>query len=180
VKGLREFEIPFVGLKLGVHKFNYEIDGKFFSFFKDSPIHDCKARVRLEFEKKETFFILNFFVDGKVKTECDRCLTAFDKEIFGDYTCYVKFTEDPSNMSEDSEVIFISRDEDILDISQLVYEYINLCLPMKRLGCEKPGEEPQCNKEVLKHIAGSENVVTKPEEEKEIDPRWAALKKLKN
>jgi len=179
VKGLREFEIPFVGLKLGVHKFNYEIDGKFFSHFKDSPIEDCKVRTRLEFEKKETFFILNFFIDGKVKTECDRCLEPFNKEIFGDYTCYVKFSEDPAIEGEDSEVLYIGREETILDVSQLVYEYINLCLPMQRLGCEKPGEEPQCNKEVLKYIA-SENGKGKGKSEDEIDPRWAALKKLKN
>jgi uncharacterized metal-binding protein YceD (DUF177 family) len=178
VKGLREFEIPYVGLKVGVHKFSYDIDGKFFQHFEDSPIQDCKVHVRLEFEKKETFFILNFFIDGWVKTECDLCLSAFNKSIFGDFTCYIKFAEDPANLSEESEIIFITRDETVIDVSQLVYEYINLCLPMRKLGCEKIGEEPQCNKEVLKYIAKEK----KEGEEKqgdEVDPRWAALKNLK-
>ena len=177
MKGLREFEIPFVGLKIGVHQFNYEIDGKFFDHFEDSPIHDCKVKVRLEFEKKETFFILVFFIDGAVKVECDRCLEPFNKNIFGDFTCYVKFSEEADQMSDEDEVLFISRDETILDVSQLVYEYINLCLPMQKLGCEKPGEEPQCNKEVLKHIAGGNSAGQK--EKDEIDPRWAALKNIK-
>ena len=66
----------------------------------------------------------------------------------------------------------------MLDVSQLIYEYINLCLPIQRSGCKKPGQEPQCNQEVLKYIAGEEG--TAPKREDDIDPRWAALKKLKN
>lgn len=178
MKGLREFEIPFVGLKIGVTHFNYDIDGKFFSHFEDSPIHDCKVKVKLEFEKKETFFTLVFFIDGAVKVECDRCLEPFNKNIFGDFTCYVKFSEEAEQMGDEDEVLFISRDETILDVSQLVYEYINLCLPMQKLGCEKPGEEPQCNKEVLKHIANGKTDGQKGNDD--IDPRWAALKNIKN
>ncbi|HWB64156.1 MAG TPA: DUF177 domain-containing protein [Chitinophagales bacterium] len=178
MKGLREYEIPFVGLKLGVHKFNYEIDGKFFKHFEQSPIHDCKVNVRLEFEKKETFFILNFFVDGWVKTECDRCLEPFDKEIFGDFTAYIKFSEDAEKQGDGDEVIFISREDTVIDVSQLIYEYINLCLPMQKLGCKNPGQEPQCNKEVLKFISNTANQAgAKPTDE--VDPRWAALKNLK-
>jgi uncharacterized protein len=178
VKGLREFEIPYIGLRLGVHKFNYEIDGKFFQFFEESLIHDCKVRVRLEFEKKETFFVLNFFIDGWVNTECDLCCEPFNKEIFGDFTTYIKFSEDPLELSNEDEVIFISRDETVIDVSQLVYEYINLCLPMQKRGCEKPGEEPQCNKEVLKYILKNEKEAGAKKEGEE-DPRWAALKNLK-
>lgn len=177
MKGLREFEIPYVGLKVGVHKFSFDIDGKFFDHFKDSPVHDCKVKVNLEFEKKETFFILNFFVDGSVKVECDRCLIVFDKQIFGDYICYVKFAEEPEKENDEPDVLFIGREQTVIDLSQLIYEYINLCLPIQKLGCESPGNEPQCNKEVLKYLK-PENGETKDKEE--VDPRWAALKNLKN
>lgn len=175
MKGLREFEIPYVGLKVGVHNFEYEIDRKFFDHFQDAPIHDCSVNVKLEFEKKETFFILKFFIDGDVKVECDRCLVPFDKSIFGDFTCYVKFSENADTLRDEDEVLFIPREQTIIDVSQLIYEYIILCLPMQRWGCQKPGEEEICNKEVLKYLSAE---VTKTEES--ADPRWAALKKLKN
>lgn len=175
MKGLREFEIPYVGLKLGVHKFEYDIDAKFFKHFEESLIKECKVNVKLEFEKKETFFIANFFIDGTVKVECDRCLIPFDKEIFGDYVCYIKFAEDPTKMNDEPEVIYIGREETIIDLSQLIYEYVNLCLPIQKMGCEKPGLEPQCNKEVLKYLSIEANKKTSEE-----DPRWAALKNLKN
>ncbi len=175
MKGLREFEIAYVGLKIGVHKYEYDVNATFFKHFEDSLITNCDVKVRLEFEKKETFFIANFFIDGSVKVECDRCLIPFDKSIFGDYTCYIKFAEEPGKMEEEPDVMYISRDETVIDLSQLVYEYVNLCLPIQKLGCEKPGEEPQCNKEVLKYL-NQENKSNKGE----VDPRWAALKNLKN
>ncbi len=179
MKGLREFEIPYVGLKIGIHRFEYEIDGKFFSHFEDSPIQDCKVRVKLEFEKKETFFILKFFIDGTVHVECDRCLEPFDKEIFGDFTTYVKFSEDPSNISDEDEVIFISRDMQILDVSQLVYEYINLCLPMQIIHPKKGNGEEGCNPEVLKYLSRLAKSNEKAKDT-EPDPRWAALKNIKS
>lgn len=179
MKGLREFEIAFVGLKIGLHRFEYDIDRKFFGFFKDSPIQDCRVKVKLELEKKETFFILNFFIDGTVHTECDLCLEPFEKQIFGDFTCYVKFSENAPSLKDEDEVLFIAPDETILDVSHLVYEYIVLCLPIQKRGCEKPGEEPQCNKEVLKYIANEKIAQQNKKEDKEVDPRWAALKKLK-
>ena len=175
MKGLREFEIPYVGLKVGVHKFEYDIDKKFFDHFEQSLVHDCKVKVKLEFEKKETFFIANFFIDGTVHVECDRCLVPFEKGIFGDYVCYIKFAEDPSKMQDEPDVLYIGREQSVIDVSQLVYEYVNLCLPIQRMGCEKPGEEPQCNKEVLKYL----NAESK-KKSKEADPRWEALKNLKN
>ncbi|HLP22077.1 MAG TPA: DUF177 domain-containing protein [Chitinophagales bacterium] len=175
MKGLREFEIAYVGMKLGVHKYEYDINASFFKHFEESLIKECDVKVKLEFEKKETFFIANFFIDGSVKVECDRCLGPFDKSIFGDYTCYIKFAEDPNSMNDEPEVLYISRDQTVIDLSQLIYEYVNLCLPIQKLGCEKPGEEPQCNKEVLKYLKGEEK-----KETNEDDPRWAALKNLKN
>jgi len=34
MKDLKEFEIPFMGLRLGKHYFNYQIDAKFFEYFQ--------------------------------------------------------------------------------------------------------------------------------------------------
>jgi uncharacterized protein len=177
VKALREYNIPYVGLKVGVHTYEFEINDKFFSLFEDSPISKCDVKVKLEFDKKEALFVLNFFIDGKVMVECDRCLAPYEKEIFADYTCYVKFAEDPDKLPEDDEVIYISRDESHIDVSQLIYEYIVLSLPIRKIPCRVPGEDERCNKEVLKFLQDSEAA---NEEQKGNDPRWSALKKFKN
>ena len=56
------------------------------------------------------------------------------------------------------------------DVSSLIYEYIILAVPMYRVH-----PEGQCNPEVIAMLTA------KPEEpeEKDIDPRWAALKDIK-
>src|SRR3982751_5660405 len=43
----RVFEIPFVGLKPGVHEFQYEIDDKFFIPFGEQDFTNVKAHVKL-------------------------------------------------------------------------------------------------------------------------------------
>ena len=176
MKGLRDFQIPFIGLKIGVHEFSYELNKSFFEHFPDSPIGDCEVNIKLEFDKKETLFTLNFFIDGKVSVECDRCLTPYHKEIFGDFTCYVKFAENPDEIPENDEIVFIGRDQSHVDVSQLIYEYVVLCLPMQKIPCKEPGKDERCNLEVLNFLIQQEE--KNNQNEPTIDPRWEALKKL--
>ncbi|MFN8276941.1 MAG: DUF177 domain-containing protein [Chitinophagales bacterium] len=174
MKNLRDYLIPYVGLKVGMHRFEYAITGEFFQQFPDSLIRECEVKVRLELEKKETFFILNFFIDGTVNAACDLCLEPFRKEIFGDYPCLVKFSEELSKgANDDDEVMYISRESDFIDVAPLIYDFINLCMPIQLWGCQQPGAEKQCNQEVLKYM----NKEKKNDES--ADPRWEGLRKLK-
>jgi uncharacterized protein len=176
VKKLQEFQIPYVGLKIGMHQFEYQIDSQFFKHFEESLIADCKVNVKVDFEKKETLFILNFFIDGTVNVGCDTCLEPFDKEIFGDFQCLVKFSEElAKGNNDDDEIIYISRDAPFIDISHLIYEYIVLCLPMHLVGCKEPGTDPRCNQEVIKRLLKTDE----HKEPDEVDPRWEELNKLK-
>ncbi|HEY0262314.1 MAG TPA: DUF177 domain-containing protein [Chitinophagales bacterium] len=178
VKVLREYQIPYVGLKIGNHTFHYEVDDKFFKAFEGSLIEKCDVKVRIELEKKETLFILNFFIDGSVNVICDRCSESFDKEIFGDFQCLVKYRgERDENLPEDEdEILFINREDSFIDVSELIYDYINLCLPMQLIHADNTDGTSGCNPEVLKYLQGQE---TKSETQ-ENDPRWLALKNFKS
>ncbi len=175
MKHLRQYSISHVGLKIGIHQFHYEIDSRFFKEFEGSLIDECKVNVKLELEKKETLFILNFFIDGTVKVICDRCSEAFDKEIFGDYQCLVKYKDERNPDLEDTdELLFIAREDAHIDVSGLIYDYINLSLPMQKIHPHKSDGKSGCNPEVLKYLR-----VKEVKEESE-DPRWEALKKFKS
>ena len=52
MKPLKEFEIPFVGLKIGKHNFEYQIDNKFFEYFEYEEFNDVNVDVNLELDKK--------------------------------------------------------------------------------------------------------------------------------
>lgn len=175
MKVLREYKIPFVGLKIGNHTFHFEIDDTFFKTFEGALISKCNVNVRLEFEKKETLFILNFFIDGTVNVICDRCSEPFNKEIFGDFQCLVKYKGGNELLPEsEDEILYINREDSHIDVSGLIYDYINLCLPMQLVHPDNAEGIAGCNPEVLKYL----NAPTQ-RETVENDPRWADLKKFR-
>ncbi len=44
-----EFKLPFVGLKEGVHRFDYEIENTFFKAYDFNDFFDAKVKVVLTF-----------------------------------------------------------------------------------------------------------------------------------
>lgn len=179
VKDLKEYRIPFVGLKKGVHYFDYEISQEFFSFFEASPVHESSANILLRFDKKEDFFILKFDIGGSVKVSCDRCLENIEMPIEAEYTVYVKFEDArmEGKEEEENDIIFLSMNETELDVSQLIYEFFHFSLPMRK-NCQNLSEEERpCNTEVLQYLNDEQQKTER--EEGEIDPRWQALRHLK-
>ena len=48
----REFEIAYVGLKPGLHHYEYKVDDKFFVSFGVQDFSNCEANVRVALDKK--------------------------------------------------------------------------------------------------------------------------------
>jgi len=171
---LKQYRIPFTGLKLGVHHFRFEAGEDFFKCFPDSAIGKSNVQVDVSFEKRETFFVLNFSIGGTVEVECDRCTERFNQEILDEHKVYVKFdSEAKRQKQDDDDIIYISPNDIYVDLSQLIYELVNLSLPMQKIHPLKDDGSSGCNKKVLKILEG------KKEKDKEPDPRWAALKNIK-
>ena len=170
-----QYSISFVGLKKGIHRFDYEIDTKFFESFSESTFGNSQIRVHLTFDKKEDFFELIFDISGVVECECDRCLEPFDMELSGSYKVIVKLeSDDRSNNNDNVDIIFISSTLTHLNVRQLLYEYINLSVPMKRIHPSNEKGDFSCNNEVSKILEGQ-----KREAGQMVDPRWNELKKLR-
>ena len=172
----KEYRIPFTGLKLGVHQFKFQVGEEFFKSFEDSVIGKSDVHVDVTFDKRETFFVLDFSIGGTVQVECDRCLEKFDQEIIDEHRVYVKFDDEAKRQhQEDEDIIYISHNDIFVDVSQLIYELVNLSLPLQKICPPKADGSPGCNEKVLKILEGKQ----KEDNDKEPDPRWEALKKLK-
>lgn len=173
MKVLQQFNIPFVGMSQKVHQFEYSIDKSFFSCFEDAPVSECSIEVKLDFDKRDSFFHLKFYIDGTVNVPCDRCLELFNQEIFGDYEMFVKFGKEDETVDEtDEDIMYISRNDDHLDISKTVYDYILLSIPIRCVHPEDENGASGCNPEILKKLNSKI--------EQDLDPRWSVLEKLKN
>ena len=61
----REFEIAFVGLKPGIHEYDYEIKDRFFEAFQQQDFRNCMANVKLSLDKKTGFIMLKFEIGGQ-------------------------------------------------------------------------------------------------------------------
>lgn len=52
MKNLKEYLIPFAGLKMGKHQFDYQLDNAFFEYFNFSEFNNANIKVEVILEKK--------------------------------------------------------------------------------------------------------------------------------
>ena len=174
----REFEIAFVGLKPGVHEFQYKVEDRFFEDYGEQDFHKTDATVRLSLEKNNSFMILRFEIGGKAEVICDRCNNELPLQLFDEFTITIKMTDQPDEMNEqeeDPDVFYISRGETHLDVKNWLYEFVNLSIPMQKT-CEYENMDgPYCNpaaREILKNM--------RPDESQGTNQIWKGLEKFKD
>lgn len=172
------YRIPYVGLKEGKHDFSFDITEKFFDAFDIDEVEKAEITVDIDFNKKTSHFELDFDVQGYLFTTCDRCLANYPQELLDEFKIFIKLTDEVDQESDDPNVIFLNRQETHIDLKQLIYEFIQLSLPLQRVCAPEPGKTEYCNQETLKHINKHE-ASSSEEDNNDIDPRWAALKNIK-
>ena len=183
VKSNKEYIIPFVGLSLGSHEFEFDVTDAFFEGIEYSIIHKGNVRVELLLEKRETMLVGNYIINGTVETNCNRCNDPVETKVKGDYRLVYKFGTEPS---DDESLIIVYPEEFEINIKDNVFELITVSLPLRSV--HKKGE---CNEEMLEilgeYILTKEKVIKEESDENDsddddnddIDPRWEALNKLK-
>jgi len=174
----KEYIIPFVGLKIGNHVFEYNITKSFFESIDYSIIDDGNVKVVLNLEKKETMLIGKFHLEGTVNTCCARCNEPMDVSIKGDYQLIYKFGDE---ISDDEMLIVLDSAAYQLEVKDSIYEFITVSLPIRTV--HKEGEcDPEMielyNKMVVNSSEDDEDDESDDDED-DTDEIWAMLKDLK-
>jgi len=177
LKPLKQFSIPFTGLKIGKHQFDFEIDNSFFDAFEYSLVKKGALTAEIEMDKQETMLILQIHIAGTIELDCDKCLSTFNSPIDIKERQIVKFAEDELE-SDDLEIIVLNKKESTVDISEILYEFINVSVPYIKV-CEQNGNGVQCDQEMIARLESLSGDAQHEEETNTDDPRWEALKKLK-
>lgn len=154
-----EFLIPFVGLKIGKHLFDFEVGNSFFESMEYSIIEQGNVKVTLELDKKETMMIALFHAEGTINTLCDRCNTPMDLEIDGGYKLIYKFGLEEE---EDEMLVVLHPDSYQVDITNPIYELITTQLPLRVLH-----DEGECDEEMWELI--QQHIVNPEEDEDDFD-----------
>ena len=179
MKVTNEFLIPFVGLKLGKHQFEYQINKEFFEDYDYDEFESCDIKVNLVLEKKSTMLELHFKHKGTIHVPCDLTSEMFDFPIKGKIKLIVQFGEVFNDDNE--ELLILPFGEHQVDVKQYIYEMIALSIPLKKI---HPGiKDGTLKSEALDKlnelkVNSKEQKKTDSKEEETTDPRWDQLKKL--
>ena len=144
-----KFIIPLNGLAAGESRFSWSAGKEFFESFENSEILDAELNISVRVEKSGRYLGVDCEVEGKVIVECDRCLDELEMPVDSSICLSVKYgseENDEMHQEDEREIVFIPEDCAELDLSQVIYDYVCLSLPMQRVH-----EEGECNPAVMKY-----------------------------
>lgn len=173
---LKEYLIPFYGLKDGNHSYAYELKQSFFETFPHSEITEANIVAKIELMKRPDMLTLDFVLEGTAKLICDRCGEEYDQVIEGDRQLVVNLNADHYDDEDDLVALPASTHE--INIAQWLYEFVTLLIPARRVHHDKPDGSPGCDPEMLARL-DELRVHIEEDKKEEKDPRWDALKNLK-
>lgn len=165
------YTIPLSGLKTGYQTFDFEIGNDFFMLFEESEIREGSLSVTVTADKIASTIGLDIRIKGMVSVCCDRCLGMFGYSI----DCGNRLLIRHGTMKDDSdpEIVIVTDEEHELNLSQYLYEFIHLALPIRRLHPDDESGKSTCDPEMMKKL--NEHLLN---EKNSGDPRWDELKKL--
>ncbi len=185
------YKVDLKSMTTDIQKIEYLLDNKFFGDIGGDDIQKGKVKVSLSVKKTAGIFELNFLSEGTIIIPCDRCLDDMDLPISTTNRLIVKFGKDFSEESD--EIVIIPESEGVINLAWFLYEFIVLTIPIKHV--HAPGK---CNKTMTstlkKHSPkgmedeygageGGEDIIITSDhdnDEEETDPRWEALRDLKD
>ena len=183
MKFLRNYDIDIVRLREGKHIFSFEVNNEFFSQFEDNNlVTNGDLTVRVVLHKDINLIEALFEIDGTVELVCDRSLETFDYPLNTADKILYKYGAEEQEVNE--EIYIITRDTPRLKLAQLIYEFILLALPAKKIHPDYIGEmdEEDFDDEgqlvYMSDEEGEDEEEDSPSEDN-ADPRWEVLKSLK-
>lgn len=127
---MQPFVVRLIELKPGVSHHQWQCDGSFFERFGNSEVLGADIRVEAELHYRGSTAEVQCELRGKLILACDRC----SEEL-----------EVPVETSFEETYVLQGTE---LDLSQDVYDFVCISLPLKRVH-----EEGQCNQETIKYLS---------------------------
>jgi len=168
VEALAEHTIAFTGLKDGQHTFEWVLGPEFFVAAHEEEFQGGDVQVVVTLDKTPTLIVASIKANGTVSTTCDHCAEPFDMPISGNQRQIFQMhgEADP----DDDELVVLDAKAHSINLTHYIYECLRLAIPARHVH-----PEGQCDPEVDAVL--NRHAI---EHEPAPDPRWDALKDLKN
>lgn len=162
----KDFDIPFSGLKVGQHEFEFEISKPFFDEFELNDVENGALKVDVLLEKQSTLLVVRFSIEGSIDTFCDRCTDPLTIHIQYEDRLIYKFGDE--NFEDNDEVVVLSHADVKINVAEPIYQFLIIAMPVRKIH-----KEGDCNQKIIDKIEA-----LKSKKDDNIDPRWSALKDL--
>ncbi len=168
---MNDFVVNIIGLAKKQHSFEFQLGEAFFNQYGSQTVAKGDFDAKVILDKRETFIEAHFEIRGKAALVCDRSLEPFDQIMNLHRTVRFKYGDNPGEVTD--EIVVIKQEQESLDVGQLMYEFIVLEVPIKKIHprFQNDEDEEDDNEGSMVYQTKSEDVP--------IDPRWEQLKKLK-
>ena len=171
---MKPLSINIVGLDFKAHHFSFSLGDAFLQQYGQGYLPGGNFSVEVVLDKHETFIEADIKIIGSVKLTCDRSLEVFDFPVKQEKRILFKYGEEETELTD--EIILISRDRSKLELGQLVYEFIGLSIPIKKIHPKFQDEDDDdTEKGKLVYTSSTDEI----NDDEEVDPIWEKLKKVK-
>ncbi len=185
MKFLRNYSVEIIRLKEGKHRFSFDVNDKFFSKFEDNHlVRKGNLVANVVLNKEVNLIEVGFDIGGTVELVCDRSLEIFDYPLTTTEKVLYKYGAEEQEINE--EIYVITRDTPRIELAQLIYEFILLAIPAKKIHPDYKVEMDEDDfEEEGRLVYISEEESEEDEDQDSIspnggtDPRWEILKNLK-
>lgn len=175
---LRKFDIEIIHLQNKKYDFSFDIESDFFIAMEQSLIEKGDAHIELELKKSDTMIHADFFIHGRVELVCDRSLRPFYHSIQSKNTIYFKYSDKDEEISEDT--VLIKQNRTHIDFSKYIFEFIALEIPIKKIHPDLITDKDNEEGDIMVYSSIPNEDELTDNDIDILDPRWEALKKLKN
>ena len=165
---LQDHTIAFTGLKDGEHAFQFVLEQPFFDASGEEEWEGGHVIVDVAMDKSALLLVCNLHTTGHVTLRCDRCNAPLEFPLDGQQRQIFSLTG--GEETDDDEFVSLSDKAHSINLTHYIYECLRLALPIRHVHASG-----QCDPEVEKVL--NQLIV---DHEPIPDPRWDALKELKN
>lgn len=146
---LSQFNLPVKNWITGYHQVVFDIDDRFFGQFEGGLIDNGQFDVSVQANKLSDSIVLFIDYKGFTRTSCDRCLAPIDLPLNGHTEYLIKLGDAES---DDGNVITINRDKSDWNVAGLIWDAVNLGMPINRTyDCDQEVPRP-CDDTVLNKL----------------------------
>ena len=183
------FRLPLREMKRGTHEFEFVLDTEFFRNMESEDILKGDVKAYATVECKNDYYECDFTLQGTIAITCDRCLDEMELDVDTDYHLCVKYGD--AYNDENDELLIIPEKDAYLNVAYMLYDTVALTIPLKHTH-----PAGKCNKGMAKYLKqhgasqyGDEDYddadyehydSDEDDNNTQVDPRWEALKKLKD